>query len=227
MFIIGKQREIHMTLLIDQINAEIDKQGLLKHKFYQMWQEGKLTIDHLAGYSKEYYQLVKNVPKFVQNTLNNNPNPKYNKIIERNLIEESEHISPWEEFASCLKVNHGELTNYEGDSLTNDAIQRLTDITNSSFEEGVAALYAFEKQLPKISHTKRAGLVDFYGLTEESAHKYFKIHEEVDVMHAKIWENILNECSAEAHEKILDAVKASMSAQNSLLDAVHQKYVEK
>ena len=58
MFIIGKMSEIDcMTLLMDQINAEIEKNSLLKHKFYQMWQEGKLTLDHLAGYSKEYYQL--------------------------------------------------------------------------------------------------------------------------------------------------------------------------
>lgn len=216
-----------MTILIDQINVEIDRHSLLKHKFYQMWQEGKLTLDHLAGYSKEYYQLVKNVPNFVQNTLNNNSDPKYNKIIESNLNEEREHIGPWEEFASSLKVNHGDLTNYDGDSLTNDAVQKLSDISKSSFEEGVAALYAFEKQLPKISQTKRAGLVAFYGLTGENAHKYFKIHEEVDVMHAKMWETILNECSSEAHEKILNAVKASMSAQNRLLDAVQQKYVEK
>ena len=61
-----------MTLLMDQINAEIEKGSLLKHKFYQMWQEGKLTLDHLAGYSKEYYQLVKNVPQLVENTLINN-----------------------------------------------------------------------------------------------------------------------------------------------------------
>jgi pyrroloquinoline-quinone synthase len=215
-----------MTLLIDQINVEIDKYSLLKHEFYQMWQEGKLTMDHLAGYSKEYYQLVKNVPNFVKNTLNNNPNHKYNKLIEGNLIEEREHIAPWEEFASSLKVTPSDLKNYGGDSLTNNAIQKLIDISNSSFEEGVAALYAFEKQLPKISQTKRAGLVNFYGLTEENAHKYFKIHEEVDVMHAKMWENILNECTSEAHEKILDAVKTSMTAQNLLLDAVLQKYVE-
>jgi pyrroloquinoline-quinone synthase len=125
-----------------------------------------------------------------------------------------------------LKVTPSDLKNYGGDSLTNNAIQKLSDISNSSFEEGVAALYAFEKQLPKISQTKRAGLVNFYGLTEETAHKYFKIHEEVDVMHAKMWENILNECTSEAHEKILDAVKTSMTAQNLLLDAVLQKYVE-
>ena len=67
MFIIGKMPEIdRMTLLMDQINAEIEKSSLLKHKFYQMWQEGKLTLDHLTGYSKEYYQLVKNVPHLVR-----------------------------------------------------------------------------------------------------------------------------------------------------------------
>ena len=65
-----------MTLLMDQINGEIEKSSLLKHKFYQMWQEGKLTLDDLAGYSKEYYQLVKNVPHLVENTLINNKNEK-------------------------------------------------------------------------------------------------------------------------------------------------------
>lgn len=53
MFIIGKMSVIdHMTFLMDQINAEIKKSSLLKHKFYQMWQEGKLTLDHLVGIQK-------------------------------------------------------------------------------------------------------------------------------------------------------------------------------
>lgn len=216
-----------MTLLIDLINVEIDNRSLLKHKFYQMWQEGKLNLDHLAGYSKEYYQVVKNVPTLVQNTMNKNRNQKYSKIIENNLAEEIDHIRPWEEFAATLNVSHNELVNYDGDTFANEAVQRLIDISDSSFEEGIAALYAFEKQLPKISQTKRAGLITFYGIKGEESHKYFKIHEEVDVMHAKVWENMLNDCSPESHRRILDAVKASMIAQNSLLDAVQQKYVEK
>ena len=85
-----------MTLLIDQINSEIDKHSLLKHKFYQLWQEGKLTLDQLAGYSKEYYQLVKTVPLIVKNTLENNSNPRYEKLIKAALQEENEHIEPWE-----------------------------------------------------------------------------------------------------------------------------------
>ena len=31
-----------------------------------MWSDGKLELDSLKGYSKEYYQLVKHVPQFME-----------------------------------------------------------------------------------------------------------------------------------------------------------------
>ena len=55
-----------MTLLI-RIDAEIEKRSLLKHPFYRKWSEGKLTKGNLAGYSMEYFQLVKAVPTLVSN----------------------------------------------------------------------------------------------------------------------------------------------------------------
>ena len=99
-------------------------------------------------------------------------------------------------------------------------------VSKSSFEEGVASLYAFEKELPKISETKSKGLKEFYGKVDDDSHRYFSIHKEVDIYHAKVWENILNECSEDKHQKILNAVKISLSAQNNLLDSVYSKYVE-
>ena len=216
-----------MTLLIDRINAEIEKGSLLKHRFYQLWQEGKLTLDQLSGYSKEYFQLVKNVPSFVENTLDNNPNKGYEKIIESILAEEREHVEPWVRFAASLDVSSEELKQYSGESLTRKAVSDLSLISKSSFEEGVAALYAFEKELPKISETKSKGLRQFYNKFDDDSHRYFDIHKEADIYHAKIWENILNECSEDIHEKIMNAVKISLAAQNDLLDSVHNKYVEK
>src|SRR5919112_742133 len=71
-----------MLNLIDQINAEIEKQSLLKHDFYRLWQEGKLTLDHLAGYSREYFQLVKIVPTLVENALKTNKAKKYENSIQ-------------------------------------------------------------------------------------------------------------------------------------------------
>ena len=228
MFIIGKMPEIgYMTLLMDQINTEIEKSSLLKHKFYQMWQEGKLTLDHLAGYSKEYYQLVKNVPNIVENTLVNNKNEKYDTLIRSNLSDEKDHIEPWISFASTLNVSPEELNEYSGEILTRKAVDNLLAISKSTFEEGVASLYALEKELPKISETKSKGLKQFYNKVDEDSHRYFNIHREVDIYHATVWENILNECSEDKHQKIIEAVKISLAAQNNLLDSVHHRYVEK
>ena len=227
MFIIGKMSGIDcMTLLMDLINAEIEKNSLLKHKFYQMWQEGKLTLEHLAGYSKEYYQLVKNVPHLVENTLINNKSEKYDNLIRSNLDEERDHIEPWIRFASSLNVRFEDLKDYSGEPSTRKAVDSLLTISKASFEEGVASLYAFEKELPQISETKSKGLKQFYNKVDDDSHRYFTIHKEVDIYHAKVWENILNECSEDKHQEILNAVKISLAAQNNLLDSVYNKYVE-
>ena len=52
-----------------QFTAEIEKileeKNILKHPFYQKWNEGKLTMGELQEYSKQYYNFVKNFPMFV------------------------------------------------------------------------------------------------------------------------------------------------------------------
>ncbi len=60
----------NLRLLIKTIDNEISQRSLLNHQFYTLWREGKLTVNHLQGYSKEYFQLVKTVPEFVYNIYN-------------------------------------------------------------------------------------------------------------------------------------------------------------
>ena len=215
-----------MLNLIDQINIEIEQQSLLKHDFYKLWQEGKLTVDHLKGYSKEYFQLVKIVPSLVENALKNNNMRKYDKLIKNTLKDEYEHIEPWIKFSSSLNIDKNELMDYGGDELTKQAINDLITLTRSSFEEAVAALYAFEKELPKISETKLDGLSKFYGITDDDSNEYFRIHKEVDIYHSKVWENIINESSDDKKEKMLNAAKKSLRAQNNILDSVKSRYVD-
>ncbi len=219
-----------MNNLIDQINFEIEKYSLLKHDFYKLWQEGRLTLDHLAGYSKEYFQLVKIVPSLVENLLKNNKNKNYDSLIQNTLQDEREHIEPWIKFSSSLDVDKNELLNYEGEDLTRKSIDDLINLSESSFEEAVASLYAFEKELPKISETKLDGLNEFYGITSNESNEYFKIHKEVDLYHSKIWENIIKESTSDdenENEKMLNAARLSLQAQNRLLDSVKSKYVDK
>ena len=216
-----------MIHLIDQINFEIEKYSLLKHDFYKLWQEGKLTPDHLAGYSKEYFQLVKIVPSLVENVLKNNKVKKYEGLIQTSLQDEREHIEPWTKFSSSLNVDKNELLNHRGEDLTIQSINDLMKISESSFEEAVAALYALEKELPKISETKLDGLVKFYGITNDESSEYFNIHKEIDIYHSKIWENIIKESPDDKNEKMLNAAIISLKAQNRLLDSVKSKYVDK
>jgi pyrroloquinoline-quinone synthase len=171
--------------------------------------------------------MVKTVPLIVENTLKNNSNPRYEGMIKEALEDENEHIDPWIKFASSLDVNNEDLKNYSPDPATNRALDSLLKLSRNSFIEGAAAMYAFEKELPKMSETKSAGLREFYGLHDESSHQYFDIHREVDIYHARMWENILNDCSEEMHEKVLNATRISLKAQNDLLDAVQQKFVDK
>src|ERR671916_488782 len=165
-------------VIVQRIDSEIEKRSLLKHSFYQLWSEGKLTIDHLQGYSKEYFQLVKIIPKFVENIakLTHDPN-----TINANALEEAEHVDLWVRFAKALGISRSDLINYGGSEKTNEAVDKLMGPSNLTFEEAAAAMYAYERELPKISRSKIDGLKEFYGMDNEDAVKYFETHEEANV----------------------------------------------
>jgi pyrroloquinoline-quinone synthase len=213
------------NLLIERIDYEIEKHSLLKHVFYQMWSEGKLTINHLQGYSKEYFQLVKVVPKFVENIFNVIADPSLKRAVGQNLKEESEHIEPWIMFSTAMGVQRNDLTSYKGENETSMAVSTLSQLTERSLEEAVAAMYAYEKELPKISRSKIDGLKKFYGVQSNEATKYLEIHEEVDFRHSEVWKDILKTIPEEKQERALNAAISSLEAQNKLLDSVQKNYV--
>lgn len=212
-----------MDNIVPRIDSEIEKRSLLKHSFYKMWSEGKLTIDHLQGYSKEYFQLVKIVPKFVESI--SKTTTGNSDIITSNAREEAEHVELWARFATALGVSRSDLISYGGSEKTNEAVAKLMGLADLTFEEAVAAMYAYEMELPKISRSKIDGLKKLYGMDSDDATKYFEIHEEADVRHAQVWREILQRIPAERHEAAINAAIKSLQAQNMLLDSVHEKYV--
>ncbi len=206
-----------MSLLV-RIDGEIERQSLLKHPFYRSWSEGGLTRENLAGYSMEYFQLVKAVPGMVSNIASLAPAGRENAI-SMNLEEERTHIQPWIRFAGSLGVTQKTLDTYRGADATVASVRAMNLLTTSSFEEGVAAMYAYEKQLPKISRSKIDGLKRFYGLDSKDATEYFELHEEADVRHAALWASYIAR-SMHNEDAIVSAVRGSLRAQNALLDSV-------
>jgi len=207
--------------IIKKIDEMIETRSLLKHPFYQMWSDGKLSQDTLAGYSKEYFQLVKAVPSFMTPVIEKAPDSVISELIA-NQQEESDHVQLWIDFAVELGVSEDELTSYTGLTKTCKAVSDLNELMNT-YEGGSCAMYAFEKEIPKISQTKLDGLAEFYGITSDEATEYFKLHTEADIRHTASWRNILKKSSTDSNN-LLEIADKSISAQNLLLDSCYEEY---
>ena len=207
--------------LIQRIDQIIEERSLLKHPFYEMWSDGKLTQESLAGYSKEYFQLVKAVPEFMTPIIEKAPNSVITELTE-NQQEESDHIKPWISFAGELGISEGELIPYSGLNKTKKAVSDLSELMNT-FDGGACAMYAFEKEIPKISQTKLDGLSEFYQMTSDNATEYFKLHTEADIRHTASWRNILEKSNADTSD-LIEIAEKSVSAQNLLLDSCYDEY---
>ncbi|MDC0605228.1 iron-containing redox enzyme family protein [Nitrosopumilus sp.] len=207
--------------LIQKIDQIIEERSLLKHPFYEMWSDGKLTQESLAGYSKEYFQLVKAVPEFMTPIIEKAPNSVITELTQ-NQQEESDHIKPWISFAGELGIFEDELTQYSGLDKTKKAVSDLSELMNT-FDGGACAMYAFEKEIPKISQTKLDGLSQFYQITSDNATEYFKLHTEADIRHTASWRNILEKSNADT-SNLVEIAEKSVSAQNLLLDSCYDEY---
>ena len=210
-----------MRELIKKIDQIIEDKSLLNHPFYEMWSEGKLEFQSLVGYSKEYYQLAKQVPKFMEPIVDMAPSDARSELIS-NMNEETEHIRLWENFAFSMGITKDDLTSYQGLKKTNEAVNNLASLMES-YDEGACAMYSFEKEIPKISKTKMEGLKNFYGLDSKDATEYFEEHMSADIRHAASWKKIINS-SSKNHDKLLKIAKKSVDAQNLLLDSCYEAY---
>ena len=200
-----------------RIDAMIEERSLLKHPFYRAWSAGELRLDSLAGYAKEYYQLVKAVPGFMNPIIELAPGPARAEL-ESNRAEEASHVGPWKRFASSLGVPARELDSYGGLEKTRRAVALLGSLMGT-YGGGAAAMYAFEKEIPAVSQAKLDGLAEFYGIDSEQATEYFRLHTEADVRHAASWRRIIESEGARP-----ESASASLDAQHMLLDSCYEKY---
>ncbi|MCH7560111.1 MAG: iron-containing redox enzyme family protein [Thaumarchaeota archaeon] len=211
-----------MHPLVKRIDELIEQKSLLKHPFYVDWTEGSLPIESIAGYSKEYYQLVKAVPGLVETVMQYAPEDM-KEAIDSNRKEEQDHIKPWVRFASSLGVPQTELEEYSALEKTRQAVSYLERLMRS-YEEGSAAMYALELEIPKVSLSKLDGLRKFYDLTSDDATEYFRLHTEADIRHAALWRNILENTTKEGEDDLFDIAQRSVAAQHLMLDSCYEAY---
>jgi pyrroloquinoline-quinone synthase len=213
------------TELLDKIDAAIAAKSLLKHPFYEDWQAGKLSRESLQLYAAQYYRHVEAFPKHLRVLAARTEGPLRDMVLE-NLAEEEAHPNThprlWRDFAAALGVNEEDITCCPALPGTQAVVEIFREIVGDRpVAESVAALYAYEAQVPEISTAKIDGLKKFYSIDSPKSLAYFAVHEEADKAHRTAWRNWLEEHASGDDEQILATTNEALDALWGALDAVH------
>jgi len=213
------------TELLARLDAAIAQKNLLKHPFYQDWQAGKLSREALQLYAAQYYRHVEAFPKHLRVLAARTEGPLRDTVME-NLAEEENPSAPhpklWRDFAAAVGVAEDDITCCPALPGTQAVVATFREICGDRpVAEAVAALYAYEAQVPEIAATKLDGLRKFYGINRAEALAYFAIHEEADKVHRAAWRSWLAEHTEGSDDEIVATANEALDALWGALDAVH------
>ena len=194
-----------------ELNKKLDRYHLLSHPFYQVfWNEGKLTREIIKDYAEQYYQHVKAFPRYISATHSLCEDIEKRKILLENLNDEenrdADHPKLWKNFALAVGADAEEIENVKKESFTKDLIDNFFKQGRSTYAEGLASLYTYERQIPEIAETKIQGLKKHYGVSSKEGLEFFEAHKSADVHHRAECEKLLDSLSKE------DQVKAETAA---------------
>ena len=204
---------------LDEIDNNIETKHLLKHPFYLAWTRGELSNEALADYARQYYHHVRAFPTYLSAVHAKCENEATRKQLLNNLIDEEagspNHPELWLHFADGLGIAQDNAKNAEKWPETKKLIETFRSVCgDGSTAEGLAALYAYESQIPAICESKIDGLKKHYGFNKPEHYQYFSVHIEADREHSAAERRMLD---AYLNEQNFESVKRSV---NRVLDAL-------
>jgi pyrroloquinoline-quinone synthase len=225
---------MNRTELLAELDCAIRDRSLLRHPFYQEWQAGTLSREKLRLYAEQYYLHVEAFPVHLQ-ALAGRASGTLRAMIVENLSDEQDPAAPhpklWRDFATAVRVKGETLWTVSPLPGIRRLIETYREISRERpLAEAVAALYAYEAQIPEISTTKMEGLRRHYGVTTDNGLAYFRVHEEADCVHRAAWRSWLknggdgpdgNDGEVEEEQVLVTAGRA-LGALWGALDSVHE-----
>ena len=208
-----------MNKYLNEIDNGVAEKHLLKHPFYLAWTRGELSREALADYARQYYHHVAAFPTYLSAVHANCEDQNTRRQLLANLIDEEagspNHPGLWLKFAEGLGVSKLDVCNTTKEPETKNLIDTFRSVCGGgSTAEALAALYAYESQIPAVCESKIEGLKKHYGFSNPEHYQYFTIHIEADREHSAAERKIL---SRYVENRNLEPVKASV---HRVLDAL-------
>jgi pyrroloquinoline-quinone synthase len=181
---------MNLSAAIDTVVAD---RAMLSHPFYQAWTEGRLPIDTLRDYSRQYFHHVEAFPRAVSMVHSHCPDRDGRRMLAENLAEEEgieagkqDHASLWLMFACGLGESDDAVRAQRLNPETRALIETFRTLSRQSYAAGLGALYAYESQFPGVASAKIEGLIARYGISDEPTLRFFRVHETADIEHSAV-----------------------------------------
>lgn len=215
--------------LIRKIDNKIREKSILKHPFYQDWKSGRLTRGMLREYAKQYYIHVAAFPQYLSALHSKISDQSDRKVILQNLMDEEcgdkNHPALWLQFCRELGIKTKEAAETKPSASTKAFVRHFKNFTSrKGVGEGIAAMYAYESQIPEVSKEKIRGLVDFYGVKNKKGLEYFDVHIKADVEHSRDERKLLVKYAKdrETQNNVLKAVDRTLDAYWAMLSGIQK-----
>jgi len=181
----------------DTLISNLSSKHLLKHKFYQAWNEGTIPLETLQLYAQQYYHHVKAFPRYISATHSNCENIVARQFLLENLNDEEKgtehHPELWLRFAEGMGTTRAEVNESVALPETQDLVDTFFSSCRSSYAEGLGTLFAYEHQIPEIATFKIEALKKHYCIEPtSSALTFFEVHRQADVYHTQTLTQLLD-----------------------------------
>jgi pyrroloquinoline-quinone synthase len=181
------------------IDGKVAERAMLKHPFYQAWTEGRLPLETLRDYARQYFHHVEAFPRAVSAVHSACDDRDGRRMLAENLAEEEgieagkqDHSTLWLMFACGLGEGEEAVRAQPLNPETQALIHTFRKLSRQSYAAGLGALYAYESQFPAVAAAKIEGLIDRYGITDEETLRFFRVHESADVEHSAVCRQLLD-----------------------------------
>ena len=212
------------------IDAKVASKAMLAHPFYQAWTEGRLPLDTLRAYARQYFHHVEAFPRAVSALHSACPDRDGRRMLAENLAEEEgidagkqDHATLWLMFACGLGESEGGVRGQPLNAETQALIDTFRKLSRQSYAAGLGALYAYESQFPGVATAKIDGLIERYGITDEETLRFFRVHESADVEHSAVCRALLDRLPADQKAEAIAAGEELAGALWNFLSGVEAR----
>ena len=212
------------------IDSKVAERAMLKHPFYQAWTEGRLPLETLRAYARQYFHHVEAFPRAVSAVHSGCDDRDGRRMLAENLAEEEgldagkqDHASLWLMFACGLGESEADVRAQMLNPETEALIETFRKLSRRSHASGLGALYAYESQFPAVAAAKIEGLIDRYGIEDEETLRFFRVHETADVEHSAVCRALLDRLPEDQREEAIAAGEELAGALWNFLSGVEAR----